>query len=385
MSARALLFSAAFFDEDSFVEQTHSCPPDPSPAVLDDVVRLRQWATDQGYPLPAHHPGSTRQSWLVGASPACDLQISDPQGQVSRRHACLLKEPSKKWSLLDLPSRNGVYVDGVRQTAVRLQPGQEIRLGSVTLVAESVRLMLLRNFLLRILGKKKRDLRAVDLALRALRLNRTRHLPLTLQGEGDLVPLAADLHRRAWGGEPPFVLCDPRRDTGEANARSVANVGEIDQALEAARGGSLCVRSARVPLELVEKHNEYADPDARVQLIVCDTSWLRAKLNALTAMTISVPPLSERKKDLPDIVHQYFLEAQRTFQVHRDTVSEEDIDWVVESSAVSFHEIEKATYRLTAVRAAQGNMIDAAQLLGMAPVSLRRWLARRGIHYLQAD
>ncbi len=367
------------------MEQTHSSPHDTSPAVLDDVVRLRQWASDEGYPLPALHPGSTRQSWLLGASPACDLQISDPQGQVSRRHACLLKEPSKKWSLLDLPSRNGVYVDGVRQTAVRLHPGQEIRLGSVTLVAESVRLMLLRNFLLRILGKKKRDLRAVDFALRALRLNRTRRLPLTLQGEGDLVPLAADLHRRAWGEEPPFVLCDPRRYNGEANARSVSNVREIEQALKAARGGSLCVRSARAPLDLVEKHNEFADPDAQVQLIVCDTSWIRVPLNAVAGMTISIPPLSERKRELPEIIHQYFLEAQRAFQGHEVPVSDQDIDWVSETSAGSFHEIEKAAYRLTAVRVAQGNMIDAAQLLGMAPVSLRRWLARRGTHYLQAD
>lgn len=368
------------------MELTNSCPSDISPSVLDDVVRLRQWASDQGYPLPELLPGSTRQSWVLGASPACDLQISDPKGQVSRRHACLLREEAKKWSLLDLPSRNGLYVDGVRQTAVRLEPGQELRLGSVTLVAESVRLMLLRNFLLRILGKKKRHLAVIDFALRALRLNRTRRLPLTLQGKGDLVPLASDLHRRAWGEDVPFVLCDPRRDTGEANARSVANVREVEQALEAARGGTLCVRSARAPLDIVERHNEYAAPDAQVQLILCDTSsWGRAKLSAAKGMTICIPPLSDRGADLPDIAHQYFLEAQRTFHAHGLTVSDEDIDWVLEASAGSFHEIEKGAYRLTALRVAQGKIIDAAQLLGMAPVSLRRWLARRGLHYLQVS
>jgi FHA domain len=365
------------------VEQTHPSPHDMSPSVLDNVVRLREWASDQGYPLPEPSRGPPRQSWVVGASPACDLQISDPKGQISGRHACLLKEPSKKWSLLDLPSRNGMYVDGVRQTTALLEPGQEIRIGSVTLVAESVRLMLLRNFLLRILGKKKRDLRAVDFALRALRLNRTRRLPLTLQGKADLVPLAADLHRRAWGEDLPFVLCDPRRDSSDADVRSVANVPQIDEALRAARGGSLCVRSTRPPLDLVERHNEYADPDAQVQLIICGTSWVTAKLSEVTGMTIRVPPLSERKKELPEIVHQYFMEAQRTFHVHRDTVSEEDINWVVQHSARSFHQIEKGAYRLTALVAA-GNVVDAARLLGMTPVSLERWVGRRGTRFLRA-
>jgi hypothetical protein len=49
--------------------------------------------------------------------------------------------------------------------------------------------------------------------------------------------------------------------------------------------------------------------------------------------------------------------------------------WVLEHAAVSLPEIEKATLRRVALRSS-ANVSRAATRLGMAPVSLSRWLAR---------
>jgi hypothetical protein len=48
----------------------------------------------------------------------------------------------------------------------------------------------------------------------------------------------------------------------------------------------------------------------------------------------------------------------------------------MEHAATSLGEIEKATLRLTAIRM-DGSIGRAAERLGMAPVSLRRWIGRR--------
>jgi hypothetical protein len=55
---------------------------------------------------------------------------------------------------------------------------------------------------------------------------------------------------------------------------------------------------------------------------------------------------------------------------------EGDLRWVVECAATSLPEIEKATLRVVALKMS-ASLSDAARLLGMAPVSLARWLGRR--------
>jgi ActR/RegA family two-component response regulator len=54
----------------------------------------------------------------------------------------------------------------------------------------------------------------------------------------------------------------------------------------------------------------------------------------------------------------------------------DDHGWVRDNAAASLAEIEKATLRLVTLRASH-NLSHAAERLGMAPVSLSRWLSRR--------
>src|SRR5262245_11242443 len=79
----------------------------------------------------------------------------------------------------------------------------------------------LRGYLERILGWQ--DVRAVDRALRSVCLGASRQAALVLRGDGDLVPIALALHRRALGEDAPFVVSDPRRGTKSASVRSPAN------------------------------------------------------------------------------------------------------------------------------------------------------------------
>jgi len=67
-----------------------------------------------------------------------------------------------------------------------------------------------------------------------------------------------------------------------------------------------------------------------------------------------------------------------TLGVRRDCLTEEDRTWILDHEASSLSDIEKATLRLVALRTS-ANMSTAAARLGMAPVSLSRWIGRRKI------
>src|SRR5262249_33307633 len=57
---------------------------------------------------------------LVGQSPSCDLRVSDPH--VSRRHLAI--EPADgRLRMVDLGSRNGTFIHGVRIEAALAVPG----------------------------------------------------------------------------------------------------------------------------------------------------------------------------------------------------------------------------------------------------------------------
>lgn len=343
-----------------------------------EVIRLRQWGSDHVYPLPdprekKHHP---LHAWTVGAAPDCDLQIHDPTRRTSRHHATLIREKAY-WSLVDVGSKNGIRVDGVPQATSLLDAGQELQIGGVLLIAESVRLIVLRDFLSRILGWGAAASERVDLALRAIRTAVVRRLPLILRGEGDLVPLAAQLHRKMLGPGRPFVLCDPRRTSTDANARSVPNELTIDDALEAARGGTLCLRQGRLPHHYSRAVASLRSASTPSFLIACGGRALREIDAYCEPLVIAVPPLAQRGHELERVVHGYLSEAGQALQV-RVTPDEEMIGWIMTHSARTLGEIEKGAQRLTAL-AASDSLVGAAKLLGVASVSLRRWLRRRSL------
>jgi hypothetical protein len=337
--------------------------------INDDVMRLRLWGTDSILVLPA----PPIDEWTVGAAEVCALQLYDPTGRISRLHAGLYRTKGK-WLLRDLGSKNGLRVDGARRTEIVLEPGMEIGIGGLTLIAESLRSIELRSFLARLLGWRSDRIEVVDHALRAVRLAATRRVALMLCGEGDLVPMARSIHRHALGADRPFIVCDPRRREGKATVRSSANFETGMPAFAAATGGSLCVRTQRLPPDLHDVVAALRDPASRVQLVVCAQS--PDDCEPLLAVPIIVPPLVSRADELDRIIAEYAEDAMIDLGTQRSVFPASDREWVRRYSASSHPQIEKGTLRLVALRESR-NLSNAAARLGMAPVSLSRWIGRR--------
>jgi len=89
-----------------------------------------------------------------------------------------------------------------------------------------------------------------------------------------------------------------------------------------------------------------------------------------------VPHVTDREHELDRIISEYATDAIHELGTARTTFTPEDLDWVRSHSAATLAEIEKGTRRLVALRASE-NLSSAAARLGMAPVSLSRWFARR--------
>jgi len=337
-------------------------------SIDDQVMRLRMWGTDMIRPLP--WPPVT--DCTVGAAEDCALRLDDPSGRISRIHARLIHDQTR-WLLRDLGSKNGVRLDGARRTEIVLEPGIEIGIGGLTLIAESRRSVALRGFLARLLGWRSDRTEVVDHALRSIRMAATRRVPLVLCGDGDLVPTARSIHRRALG-DRPFVVCDPRRRQTRATVRSAENHETGMAALAAAQGGTLCVRSRRLPRDFTDVIAALRDPDARVQLMVCAGSPDDGRRHL--AVPIAIPSLAGRRAEIDRIIAEYAEDAVTDLAAPRGSFLREDHGWVREYAMSSLPEIEKATLRLVALRDSR-NLTAAAARLGMAPVSLARWIGRR--------
>ena len=114
----------------------------------------------------------------------------------------------------------------------------------------------LRSFLARFLGWAE--------------LAATHRAALVPLAETDFVPIVLALHRVTRGASAPFVLCDPLRRDPPASARLPSNHANGVAALAAAAGGSLCLRSWRLPLDFVAtvvRARDFACNEAPVQEI----------------------------------------------------------------------------------------------------------------------
>jgi pSer/pThr/pTyr-binding forkhead associated (FHA) protein len=340
--------------------------PAPARDTSNDVIHLRERGTDRIHRLP-----QPPHDWLVGTSEACALRLTDLR--VSPEHALITHE-RQQWWIRDLGSAAGLRQDGTPCKDFALDPGVEISVGPTTLIAESLRSVALRKFCVRVLGWN-RDPKEVDHALRAIRFAASHRTALILRGKGDLVPLAWALHRRTLGVDSPFIVCDPRRRNAPASIRSTANHNSERIACVAASGGSLCVRSSRLPRDSWALLPLRYEPDTRMQLIVCMDRDDRGVLLAGPG-PIQVPPLRERRLEIPRIVKEYAAEAIAALRAPAACFTAADLRWVVDHAASSLDEIEKATLRVVAIKSSY-NPSQAAELLGMAPVSLVRWLGRR--------
>jgi hypothetical protein len=234
----------------------------------------------------------------------------------------------------------------------------------------------LHSFCARILGWTDERKGAVDHALRSIELAADHSAALVLLGETDLVPIAHALHRRTLGPKHPFIVCDRNRRNTRASVRSPSNQESGIAAFRAARGGSLCVRASSLPDDFSSMAALVRDPRASVQLIVCADGRYNTHPFLTLPVPIRVPSLRTRTDELPRIIDEYALDAIAALGARDGCFTDDDRTWIIEHSPLTLPEIEKATLRLVALRMSK-NCTRAAARLGMAPVSLSRWIDRR--------
>ncbi len=252
----------------------------------------------------------------------------------------------------------------------RARPADQEMTGGMPAVGSSEAL---RGFLARLIGWK--DAHAVELAVRSIDLAVNHRAELVLCGAGDMVPIARALHHRALGADRPIVVCDPRRADTPASPRSPANHASGMAALTAASGGSLCVRTCRLPRDfsvLVARLRALDD----VLLVVCADEDDEASPLLVRPAPICLPPLASRADELPRVIDEYVRDAIIELSAQDTGITDTDRAWIRERAASSLTEIEKAALRLVAIGASR-SVSAAAERIGMAPVSLLKWLRHR--------
>ena len=278
----------------------------------------------------------------IGTDPDCELVSND--GSVSRVHAEVRLEPTGV-VVRDCQSKNGLYAGEVRVFEVALAPGQSLKLGRSTLTLappqgiERVPLSTTAHF-----GEALGSSPAMRAVFETLRRAAQTDIPIVLLGESGTGKelLARGVHDASLRAQAPFVVFDcgavaPSLVEAELfGAIKGAYTGaDRDRVglLEAAHGGTLFLDEiGELPLELQARllraleskqvrplgSNAYRKADARV--VAATHRDLRARVKAgsfredlyfrLAVATVDVPPLRDRKDDIPLLV-EHFLARQQ--------------------------------------------------------------------------
>jgi hypothetical protein len=335
--------------------------------INDAVIRLRQWGTDDVFPLSLDR----REPITIGTAASCSIRVHDPLRRASREHAHL-EWIQGRWGLIDRGSRNGLYRDGAKVDKFALTPGVEIGLGGgVVLVAESARWLALRSVLARMLGWSAGRVHAVDQALRMIRLAAVRRTTLVLCGDHDLVPLAEQLHRLTLTAARPFVLCNPSRRTSKTAENPTRCVTSGRAAVAEAPGGTVCLLHKHLPADLDDTLEALRDARCQTQLVVCAAHV--HDVEPFATSPIVVPPLASRKAEIDRVIMEYATEAAGVMGISERWLSPSERVWIRDHAGDSLPEIQKATLRLAAIRQA-GSSSAGAIKVGISHTAMLKWL-----------
>lgn len=231
----------------------------------------------------------------------------------------------------------------------------------------------LRAFCQRLLGSSDARSAVVEDAIDGLLTAVARRMPIALRGASDLVPVAYALHRRILGADRAFVVCDPRRSESGSSVRMPPSRRTVSLALEAAMGGSICLRSRRLPADFDLLREALRDAVPIAMVFVCLHGEDRVR--DLLFRPLEVPGLAARAADSDHLLQDALDEAAAEFGIARLQIPRRLRKGILECVA-SFAELEKTALRVVALVSAR-SMSHAAARLAMAPVSLVRWLDRR--------
>jgi hypothetical protein len=334
--------------------------------IVDNVTCLRPWGGDGEIELPDQPFAEA----VIGSDPTCAMVLDDETHRLSRMHARLVRHGAL-WTIHDLASKNGTWIDGKRRAASAITPGTEIRLGGVVLVAESQALIALRDLLRRWLGWDDERRADVDRALRAVREAFAERVPLFLCGDGDLGSIAARLHRQTLGSRP-FVVQTKADDLQSSFAR--------------ASRGTLCIEVTGKPLALASAIATARTRSDSVRLTLCAPTFDSVAPLALAlgrTARIDLPRIADRRHEVQDIVREYVREYAFDAALVQTPalVDEEDIRVLGRHAYDALGEIEDDARRLVVLRAL--GIRAGAKALNISHSAFSRWASRRGLPALR--
>jgi len=275
------------------------------------------------------------ERWLVGTAEDADVRLDDPR--VSARH-CVLDATREGLEIIDLDSRNGVFVGNVRVTVARLESQcQAIIVGKTTIIircghgrSNKAEIEPLPGMI----GSSEPLLRVVS----AIRRYAALSAPVLLVGESgvgkDVAARAIhQLSGRQGGYYPinvatiPEGLADSEFFGHVKGAFTGASCSRIGAFTHAHRGTILLDEIAELPLRVQAKLLRVVeDGEIRpvggsstqtVDVRLVSASWvplmervLRGTfrfdlLQRLSTVVIEIPPLRKRKSDIPILVKHW--------------------------------------------------------------------------------
>jgi hypothetical protein len=241
------------------------------------------------------------------------------------------------WTLTDLGSTNGLRVNGERRRSIQLAPGDEVKLGRLTLIAESCRSMELHELLRRWIGWSTSRLGEIDRVLRDVRAMTNLQAALVLRGVGGLVGVARRLHRITLGDRPFIVL-----------GRSKGGEQSLDRALD----GMLYVDTRGLGGGLDVVLTDLRASDRRLRLVArADSAQFIPELAAMLhrIATISIPPVTEREDELERLLEAYGSDAAAELGVSGPGFRSGDPERGLAGGIATLDEIEDAARRQVAL------------------------------------
>jgi transcriptional regulator with GAF, ATPase, and Fis domain len=374
---------------------------------------------------------------VVGKLPDCDLQLTDPT--VSRRHFRIARTASDGWHIFDLGSTNGTFVAGARVHEAPIAAGAVVRAGQVEIgFAPERREVDIPAWPASqygpLIGRSEAMRRLFGLVDRVAPTEAT----ILLEGETGTGKglLAKAIHDASARAERGFVVVDcgsVQRQLAESElfghekgAFSGA-YARRNGAFELANGGTAFVDElSELELDLQPKLLRVLDarevrPIGATQPLPVDLRVIAASRRdlrrevergafredlyfRLSVITLTIPPLRERREDIPLLVEHFIEETARARGLRTPRLDDATMDRLVRHDwPGNVRELKNAVERavlLSAVRPGARLAIDglSAESEAAAPApptdafepglsfgeAKERWLARRESAYLKA-
>jgi len=371
--------------------RTDAAPPGATPVVPERLRLVVLTGPDAGKEIEL-----TRGTYLVGKAPGCTLVLTD--GSVSRQHL-EIQLTAEGVIVKDLESTNGSYYGGARFTTVTVGAGAVLTIGQSELkltAADGGRSTALlpsgQDRFHGLIGKSLKMRQVYSLLERIAQSD----VAVLIQGEtGTGKELCAEaIHSAGARAKQPFVICDlagVSRSLIESelfgHVRGAFTGADRDRegAFALAHGGTIFIDEiGELELEMQPRllraleqrkvkpvgATGYRDVDVRV--IAATNRDLREEVGAgrfrddlyhrMAVIKVTLPPLRERKEDIPLLVEAFLRRVDRPVTVPPETLALlQEYDW-----PGNVRELKNVIERGVSLLPPDGSVLDPA-LLGLEP------------------